>query len=105
MNIRFFLILMTLIFTETVALYFIEKTVKTKTTAYFFLGIFIYVFVPILYYFLLKNGYKVGLANVLFNAGTNITVLLVGYLFYEQKITSLQAIGILVSLLGLWLLK
>jgi uncharacterized membrane protein len=105
MNFSSIIIILFLIATETTALYFIQGAADKSSHKYLLLGILIYIFVPILYFMLLKMGDEVGLANVAFNTGTNISVLFMGYLFYNQRLTKQQLIGVIAIILGTLLLK
>jgi uncharacterized membrane protein len=105
MNILSIIIILSLIATETAALYFIQGAADNGLQSYLVLGVFIYVFIPILYFLLLKKGDEVGIANIAFNAGTNISVLFMGYLFYNQKLTKKQLLGVLAIIIGTLLLK
>lgn len=105
MNFLSIIIILFLIATETTALYFIQGAVDKSINSYLILGIIIYIFIPILYFLLLKTGGEVGLANVAFNTGTNVSVLFMGYLFYNQKLTKKQFIGVVAIILGTLLLK
>tara|TARA_B110000046_G_scaffold115978_1_gene123019 strand:+ start:920 stop:1240 length:321 start_codon:yes stop_codon:yes gene_type:complete len=105
MSINYIIIILSLIVTETTALYFIQKAVKQHWRKNFILGILIYIFVPIFYFFLLKMGGDVGLGNLVFNTGSNISVLLMGYLFFSQKLTLTQFLGLATIILGTVIIK
>ena len=50
-------------------------------------------------------GGDVGLGNLVFNTGSNISVLLMGYLFFSQKLTLTQFLGLAIIILGTVIIK
>ena len=61
-------------------------------------GVVAYAAVGVLYAFLLKTGKEMGVANALWNAGTGVTVVAAGVLFFHQELTSRNVIGIALAL-------
>ena len=104
MDIRLILLLLLIIATETGAQFFLQKMTKTKKKVFLILGILFYAAVGAIYYAILNHGNKLAVANSFWNAGTEITVALIGFLIFGQKLTFWQIIGLVCILIGVNLL-
>ena len=104
MNIKFVLTLFAIIATETAAQYFLQKRVKDKNNVLIMLGVVFYAVVAALYYMLLKDGSTLAMANSLWNAGTEISVALVGFFLFGQKLSIKQITGLILTIVGVNLL-
>ena len=92
------MILISLIVAETSAQYFLQKYIKIPKSIYFIVGIALYAVVGAIYYVLLNT------ANSLWNAGTEISVALLGFIFFKQKLTPRQIFGLIITIIGINLL-
>ena len=99
--IRVIVKLILLIITETSAQYFIEKYKKDTYNLHLFLGMCLYSLVGFLYLLLLNEGEKLAIANSLWNAGTGISVAIMGYFLFHQKITNKQIFGMIITIIGI----
>ena len=63
------------------------------------LGVIGYVVVAIAYRFVLKDA-PMGIANVVWNAATGLSVVAVGYFVFGEKLTMKQILGILLVFTG-----
>jgi small multidrug resistance pump len=59
----------------------------------------------LLYYLILKNGLKLGIAHSLQHSCGIILVFLLGYFIFNQKINFKQIIGVLFLLIGMVLIS
>ena len=90
---------------ETLAQYFLEQKVKEKEVIYLVLGMLAYSAVAYVYYLILLAGNKLALANGLFNAGTSVSVTVIGWLLFKQALTTKQLIGLVVTIIGVVLIN
>ena len=79
-------LLIIIICLETLAQYFLERRVKTKDVRYLLSGIVAYAGVAYVYYLMLRSGNKLAVANAFWNAGTGLTVTIVGWLMFGQNL-------------------
>ena len=93
-----------LIVFETAAQAFLQRYVNNSVVANYALGVAGYAAVGALYYYLLKVGDKLAVANSYFNAGSAVGITLLGWLYFDQDLTSRQVIGVVVTLAGTSLL-
>ena len=85
---------------ETIAQYFLQKRVKIPNNIYLILGALFYIGVALGYYLILKRGVKMAVSDALFNAGSQLTIGLIGFFIFGQKLTYKQIIGIVMILIG-----
>ena len=104
MNFTIALTLVGIILCETTAQYFLQKRVKASNNIYLITGMTFYAIVGLIYYFMLKNGEKLAIANTLWNAGTAVTIPIIGYFIFKQTLTKKQIFGMIIVLLGVSLL-
>jgi len=93
-----------LIVFETAAQAFLQLYVKKSGKLHYLLGVVGYALVGALYYFLLKAGDGLAVANSYFNAGSAVGVTLLGWLYFKQDLDAKQIVGVLITLLGTSLL-
>tara|TARA_B100000902_G_C26476024_1_gene512471 strand:+ start:60 stop:407 length:348 start_codon:yes stop_codon:yes gene_type:complete len=98
------LLLLTLVGTETIAQYFLQKYVNSSFLYSFAFGVILYGMVAILYTYIL-HAYKhksngLTYSNIVWNTGTTVTVTFVGWMIFQQSLTKLQTLGIFVTILG-----
>ena len=98
-------LLVTIICLETLAQFLLEKKVKTKETKFLLSGIVAYAGVAYVYYLMLKSGSKLAVANAFWNAGTGLTVTIVGWLMFGQKLTMRQVVGLIITTIGITILN
>ena len=93
-----------LIVAESGAQYFLQRAVKGSRDAHLAAGAALYVLVAVLYYHLLSTGDPMAMANSVWNAGTEVSIALVGWFFFKQKLGARQLLGIAVTMFGIHLL-
>ena len=93
-----------LIISETAAQAFLQLYVKKSGKMHYLLGVMGYALVGALYYFLLKTGDPLAVANSYFNAGSAVGVTLLGWLYFKQDLTAKQILGVIITLFGTTLL-
>lgn len=104
MNSRFLILLLFIIFSETIAQYFLRVNVDSNNNLNLIIGMLFYCLVGYIYFLLLQNGKKLAIANSFWNAGTGITVALTGYLFFKETLDYIQIIGLILTIIGITLL-
>ena len=103
MNKNIIVLLISIIAVESLAQWFLQKRITKKNDVYLVGGVVLYGLVGIIYYWLLKHGKKMAVANTLWNAGTEISVAVLGFLFFKQSLTVEQIIGIVLILFSMYL--
>tara|TARA_B100001057_G_C22805834_1_gene933403 strand:- start:660 stop:977 length:318 start_codon:yes stop_codon:yes gene_type:complete len=93
-----------LVIAESGAQYFLQRAVSRTGHPDLVMGAALYVVVAFLYYQLLVTGDPMALANSVWNAGTEVSIALVGWFFFNQKLGGRQLLGIGVTMLGIHLL-
>ena len=103
-SLKLIVLLITTILAETAAQACLEKGTKGNNKYMFIItGLFLYVVVGTVYYFILKDGSKMAIANALWNAGTSILVAIVGYLLFNQSLNTKEIIGLVLLIIGVYL--
>lgn len=103
MNRTIAVLLTAIIGLETLAQTMIENGLKHKPDL--FIGLLLYLSVGTIYYFMLRNGSKMAIANALWNAGTIVGVALVGWFAFGQKIKwPFQILGLILIVVGVLLI-
>lgn len=101
MNKNLVALLISIILVESLAQWFLQKRITTKNDIYLVGGVILYGLVGIIYYRLLKHGKKMAVANTLWNAGTEISVAIMGYIFFKQGLRKEQIFGIILILIAM----
>tara|TARA_Y100001970_G_C14246097_1_gene868351 strand:- start:1461 stop:1778 length:318 start_codon:yes stop_codon:yes gene_type:complete len=104
MNVHLLFLLLLIIATETGAQYFLQKMTKTKKHIFLIVGILLYAAVGGIYYTILNHGKKLAIANSFWNAGTEITVAILGFALFGQTLTKEQIVGLVLVIVGVQLL-
>jgi drug/metabolite transporter (DMT)-like permease len=88
---------------ETIETYKNLKNVEIKDVVFLFIISFFFVYSTLMVY---ENEHKESafINSVLLRGGTLVGILVVGILFYKEKYTWKQILGIIFSLLGIYLL-
>ena len=100
MNLKLIILLFAIIGMETGAQYFLQKTTKTNKKIFLMIGVLMYAAVGAIYYAILNQGDKLAVANSFWNAGTEVTVALVGFAFFGQHLTVKQVVGLVLVIIG-----
>lgn len=100
MEFQLILLLLLIIATETGAQFLLQKMTQTNKTIFLIGGILLYAAVGAIYYTILTRGKKLAVANSFWNAGTEITVALIGFAFFGQKLSHEQILGLILILIG-----
>ena len=86
--------------------YLIQKSALKKKYDLIMISAFIVLIgYNLLYYLILKNGLKLGIAHSLQHSCGIILVFLLGYFIFNQKINFKQIIGVLFLLIGMVLIS
>ena len=99
-------ILLSLVFLESIAEYELkEASIVTSTHKYLFLGILLYGLVAFFFYMYLFHVKNLAIANAIWNGGNMILITLVSVLFFHDKLTMIQYIGLIMIAIGLVLAR
>lgn len=101
MDVTLFALLALIVATETSAQYFIQKKINIKDNTYLIIGVVLYGMVGAIYYNILKRGKKLAVANTLWNAGTEITVAILGFFLFKQKLSYKQILAIVLIVVAM----
>ena len=97
------ILITTIILVEIFSQYLIEKSIKGDNTL-LYLGILFYALVGYIYYLILKSGEKLAVANSIWNAMSTVGIAIVGYFIFKQKLNFVQVIGLLLTIVGVYLI-
>lgn len=103
MDKQLILLLLAIIVVECTAQWCLQKNLLKKNNVYLIIGIVLYGVVGIIYYNMIKHGKKLAIANTLWNAGSEISVAILGFLFFNQTLNLEQIIGIIIILFAMYL--
>ena len=98
-------LLIVIIAVETLAQYLLESAYRRYNDFVLIAGVTTYGLVGLLYYYILRTGDELAMANALWNAGTGITVTVIGTLLFKQKLKTIQIVGLILSIIGFSLLQ
>ena len=108
MDLKLTFILLIIISFETLAQYFLQEGVNSDTNKNtkinVCIGVIFYALVGITYYFILLQHKKIAIANSLWNAGTGISITVLGLLVFKQRASIQQLMGIVIIIIGTTLL-
>lgn len=99
----YFLLIFTIVFFESIAQYHIKKSKLKSNYLYLLIAIFSYSVVC----FLLDKCYDfdgMGITNFAWSILSIITMILVGALAFNERITKYDVIGMILSVIGLYLI-
>lgn len=107
-NLIIFISIIFIIGAETVAQYLLNHSAKKKKNEPFIIplifGMFMYSIVGLIYFFILRHIERISLANAVWNAGTAITITILGIIIFKEKLGIKEIGGILLITLGSMLL-
>ena len=99
------LLIILIVIVESSAQTYLESFTKNKSIfRYLFLGLLLYLFIGFLFYKLLLVEKNLAVANLLWNGGTAITITLISYFYFKQKLSIKQIIGLILTFIGVLLL-
>jgi multidrug transporter EmrE-like cation transporter len=99
MKINVWMLILFIAVLETIAMSIIEDSAN-KNNKYYIFGIILYTIIAYLLYNILKIG-DIAITNALWNTTTVILVSLVGILYFEEKFTTYQYIGLGFAILAI----
>ncbi|QKF94355.1 hypothetical protein QKU48_gp0897 [Fadolivirus algeromassiliense] len=100
---RVLLLLILLAIIEIVALYCLKKYSLEKNLNYFVVGLGGYMMIAFLLSILFTYE-KVGIANHGWNILTSLAGFLVGYLCFKEEINFMEFLGIIISIIGVFIM-
>lgn len=99
-----FIILLALVVIEIIAEVCIKEYDKSSRTKLILIGVFLYLFIPLLFLALIKQTEELIIANTLWQVSNIILVALVGYYYFKEKLSKYQWAGVALSLVVVGLL-
>lgn len=99
----YFLLIVFIVFFEGVAQFHIKKSRLTKNSIYILISIFAYSIVCLL----LKKCYEfngIGITNLAWSVISIITMISIGVIMFNEKITLYDIIGVILCLSGMYLI-
>jgi multidrug transporter EmrE-like cation transporter len=94
---KYLLVFIVLILVEVYALYSLKKQ-------RLLIGIIGFIIVAIILYYLLKENH-IGIVNHTWNIFSSMLIFVIGYLYFFEKLTTIQIIGIIAGFIGLFLMN
>ena len=95
------LIMLTIIAVESIAQTSLCRSCGLDGHGYTLLGVLLYALIAVLYYFYLKiSKDKLAVAQTYWTGGSTVLVLLAGSLFFGQKLTMREWVGISIVFIG-----
>jgi multidrug transporter EmrE-like cation transporter len=94
---KYLIVFLILVFVEVYALYSLKKQ-------NLFRGIIGFIIVALLLYYLLKDKH-IGIINHTWNLFSSLIIFLIGYLYFFERLSNLQIIGIIAGFIGLLLMN
>jgi len=92
-----------LIILEAVSQYNLKLFSQSNTIHNFVFAIIIYILIALGLSYLFSIE-KMGIVNHMWNVGTSILVILVGYMFFNEDVNTKQGIGFIFGLIGMVLM-
>lgn len=101
------ILIIIMIFFEVISQYYLQKATKKKTLLNFdlILGLLFQTLFGFVYFFILKNGFSLAIANTLVDSGGAIAIIFLGFFIFKQKLTLKQIIGIFIIMCGVILIS
>ncbi len=105
MYIYLYIIILVILLTsiESFSQYNLKLFNKSKSIQYFLLGALGYVIISAMLSYLFGFE-KMGIVNNMWNVCSSISIVLVGYLFFKEKLNTAQTIGVVLGVLGVALM-
>ncbi len=102
------MLISTMIAFEIISQYFLQKGVSIKKSVFknkfLYLGLLGQLLMSLIYFFVLKSGYSLAIANTLIDGGGALGIVLLGYFIFKQKISLIQSIGVALTIIGVVIL-
>jgi len=97
------LLIIILIAIETGSQYNLKLYNENKINYNLIFGIIGYILIALILSY--SFGFeKMGIVNHAWNIGTSVTIILVGYMYFNEKLSTAQMVGVIFGLLGLVLM-
>lgn len=71
---------------------------------YAFFGVMLYTILATIYYYIIQQKINIGIANALWNAGSNILIPLINYIVFNSELSRKQCLGLVITTIGILLL-
>ena len=90
---------------ESLINYNIKQCIETNDNFYFYIAIICSIILVYLFYYALQDIGNLAITNALFEVGSIIMVSFISYVYFKEKMTTYQIIGILFMLFGMVLVS
>jgi len=98
------LLVIIMIIIESLSQSCLQLAGELNSMMYLVIGMFLYMFIAVIYYYILKNKTKLSIGNALWNVGTIISVTFISIFIFKQNINIYQLFGILFCCIGVFLI-
>jgi len=88
---------------ESFSQYNLKLFNKSNSIYYFLIGALSYVIISAMLSYLFGFE-KMGIVNNLWNVCSSISIVIIGYLFFKEKLSTVQLIGVILGILGVALM-
>ena len=100
------LILLAIIIVETVGQFYLKKGTKSTNTFHLVVGMIFYALVGLNYYYVLKSpGMSLPKANAIWSGGAVISIALVSYFMFNERLSFREIVGITVTTAGILIMS
>ena len=104
MNKLVIMLIIIMIIIESLSQSCLQLAGNINSKLFLIIGIFLYMYIAVIYYYILKYKTKLSIGNALWNVGTLISVTLISVFIFKQPINFYQLIGIVFCCIGVFLL-
>ena len=105
MEIIIIILLAAIIIVETIGAVLLNKASKHENNLLLVLGIFAYIFVAILFYWLVKIEKNMAVVNTIWQAANIVIVTLISYFMFKENLNNMQILGIIFAFVGILLIN
>lgn len=103
MNNLLFVFIMALI--DVIVLSLMKYQLTHYNPYYFLIAFIFYGLQPLIFYYSLQNGGKLGVNNILWDLLSDLLVLIIALSIFKENLTKIQVLGIILALTAIYLLR
>jgi multidrug transporter EmrE-like cation transporter len=90
------------VLSESIAQYNIKESLEKQSNIRFIFAIFAYVFVCLFLRQIYNNKGSIGITNVIWSILSIVSILIVGIVFFHEKVNNWDLLGIFFAIMGLY---
>jgi multidrug transporter EmrE-like cation transporter len=103
-NLSVFLLFCLIVVLECIALFFIKYAGKNKKPSFIPISVICYGLIAVVLYFIITKGENIATTNICWNILSTIYGLIIGVLIFNEKVSNLQFLGIMLGFLSFFLI-